>query len=534
MKKKLLTIMASGLAVIAVSVTLPSCNPKSLTDIGLSTNAVNDLIPNYLFTSIVTNMANGSNGSLQQGMQYTSYYKDVPDIGGKQYNYLGGPGFGAYTGNLSRIQQLDAALTSPNDVNKKAINKIIKVWTLHYLTDAVGDIPYKEANQGFNGNFKPKYDTQQEVYNEMFADLDAALTSFDATKPSYGTADVLYNGDITKWKKFGYTLMLRLAMHLTKADPALAKTMAVKALTGGVMTADADMAVYTKFSSTFPNGRAPYGEYSSTQDGDNSQGAKMASTWVNHMKATKDPRLAVIAVVWKKVSNGVYTADTSAAVQRGMIPGGVFGKPTDFDTFSEFSPLWWNRDGAPAILLSPAEAYLNTAEAVVRGWWTGTTAAEAYKQGVSAAMRSWKLFPSVSNGGFTFTGNISQAQIDSYLKSGYPWNDAATTADKIKQIATQKWISLMGDEQEVWTNWRITGYPTFKFKNWSGTSGVEGNQPYPGSVTGGEMFRRMPYPDERATNNENQIEALTRQGFPTAVNGTQTDALLARMWIDKP
>src|SRR4051812_1207741 len=80
MKKKLLKIMASGLALIAVSASLPSCNPESLTNIGLSTSAVNDLIPNYLFTSIATGLANGSNGSLQQGMQYTSFYKDVPDI----------------------------------------------------------------------------------------------------------------------------------------------------------------------------------------------------------------------------------------------------------------------------------------------------------------------------------------------------------------------------------------------------------------------------------------------------------------------
>jgi hypothetical protein len=533
MKKKFLKIM-SGLAMIAAGIAISSCNSKSLTDIGLSTNAVNDLLPNPLFTSIVSSLSNGSNGNLGQGMQYVAYYKDVPDIGGKQYNYLGGPGFGVYTGKWNQIKQLDAVLTSPNDVNKKAINKIIRVWSIQTVTDALGDIPYSEAMKGSEGNFRPKYDTQKEVYNQMFAELEAACNSFDASKPSYGTADVVYKGDINKWKKFGYTLMLRLAMHLSKADPATGKIWAAKALTGGVMTADADVAVYTKFSATFTNGRAPYGEYSSTQDGDNSQGGKMATTFINHLKATKDPRLAVIAVVWKKVSTGVYTADTNAAVQKGMIPGGVFGKPTNFDTFSEYSPLWWNREGAPSMILSPAEAYLLTSEAIVRGWWATGTAKEAYDNGVKAAMRFWRTYPAVSNGGFTFTGNITDAQINSYLLNGYPYNASATQADQIKQIITQRWVSLIGDDLEVWTNWRRTGYPVLKFKNWSGTSGVEGNLAYPGSVTGGEMFRRMPYPDERATNNDNQVAALTRQGFPATVNGTQTDALLAKMWIDKP
>ena len=69
---------------------------------------------------------------------------------------------------------------------------------------------------------------------------------------------------------------------------------------------------------------------------------------------------------------------------------------------------------------------------------------------------------------------------------------------QIKQIMTQKWVSMIGDDQEIWTDWRRTGYPVFQFKNWSGTSGVQGNLAYPGSVTGGEMFRRMPYPDEKS------------------------------------
>src|SRR3546814_13769804 len=98
------------------------------------------------------------------------------------------------------------------------------------------------------------------------------------------------------------------------------------------MVSDDDMAIYTEFSSVYTNSAAPYGEYSSTQDGDNSQGAKLSTTFVNQLKSTKDPRLAVIGVVWTPAGDGVYVADTSAAVQKGMVPGGVFGKPADFDT----------------------------------------------------------------------------------------------------------------------------------------------------------------------------------------------------------
>ncbi len=504
---------------------LPSCNSDALTDLNRNPNVIDFKVPDYLFTNILLNCSWNS-GSLMDGMHYSARYKDVPDIGGKQYDYITGPGFTPYSTQLNRIQQCMDELNSPDDVNRIAALRIMRVYTYHVLTDAMGDIPYSEAQQALAGNYKPKYDTQQDIYNAMFSELENAIAMMDDSKPGFKGADVFYGGDLLRWKKFANTLMLRLAMRLSNKDEVTAKARALQAINGGLLEDFTDIA-YLKFSSTATNPRAPYTEYQATQDPDNAQGGKVASTFVDQLKNTRDPRAHVLLVVWTK-EGSVYVPDTTRAVQRGMVPGAVMGYPDDFETYSEFSPLWWNRDSSPLLVLGPAEAYLLLAEAVLRGWYTGISEKEAYDLAVTNAMKQWTLWPRVT-GLAPNINTISQAETEKYLASGYPYNTEGSFEERLEQISIQKWVSLIGDSYEIWSNWRRTGYPDFSWKNW------EGSQPYPGSVTGGEFFRRMPLPDESASNHENQQEALARQGFPLDVKiKAQADALLGRVWWDKP
>jgi hypothetical protein len=504
---------------------LPACNTTELKDLNTNPDRIETANADYIFSGIVLDMIN-TNEELNQAMQYTSMYGTVGDVGGKQFTFPVGS-FAIYTTQLNRIQQCMEALKNTGEINKLAICRILRADTYHRLTDAYGDVPYTDASKALEGNYKPKYDTQQSIYNDLFKELDEAALSFDPAKPSFGASDVLYNGSVVKWKKYAYTLMLRLGMRLTKVDPATAQQWVKKAIAGGVMTEPSDMA-YLKYSAAYPNPRAPWAEYAVTQDGDNANGYKWSSTFINQLKSTKDPRLGVLSVVWTKTGT-VYVPDTTLAVQRGMIPGSVFGKPADFSTYSEPSPIWWNHDTSPLLILGPAEAYLLLAEAALRGWYTGLTEKQAYDLGVTRAMQQWTLWPNVT----TLAPNnntITQAQISSYLSGGYAYKTVGSFDQKLEQISIQKWVSLMGDSYEVWSNWRRTGYPVMTWKNWL-VNGVPG--PYPGSVTGGEMFRRLPYPDETLTNNENQQEALKRQGFSTDVKVAPTDLLLTRVWWDK-
>lgn len=511
MKVKFLKLLLVSVIIVLIS----SCNKASLTDLNKNPNATETAVPDYLFTGAILATPAFNYSVLAEGMQYFSTYKEVPAIGDKFYSFNGtvAPFDSFYVSKLNRLSQLEALLQGPDDVNKNALVQILKVYEFHQLTDVAGDIPYSEALKG-KANLTPKYDTQKDIYTDMLNKLDAAASALDPSKPSFGNADLFYKGDVTKWKKFAYTLMLRLAMRLTNVDADMSRNWVQKAIAGGVITSDADIAKISYANvagAQNPQVRSMLDGNYISPGGDNVEGGKYAATFIDYLKSTKDPRLGVISVVWVPTSTG-YTADNSFNIQRGMVSGSLNTKPTDFDTYSEPSPLVVNV-AAPIIILGPSEAYLLLAEAALRGWYSNLTAQQAYDKGVEAGMTQWALYPTVGN----ISGSISEDQINEYLSLN-PYNSSGTFEQQLEQISTQKWVSLFGNDYEVYSNWRRTGYPVLAPVN------------YPGNVTGGKMFRRFSIPNsENLTNHENYLDALQRQGF-AELNG---DNLLTRVWWDK-
>lgn len=118
------------------------------------------------------------------------------------------------------------------------------MYLYHRITDLYGDIPYTEAAKAYTDKiFLPKYDSQELIYKDMLKELDEAASALDAAKIGFGKADLIYNGDIVKWKKFAYSLMLRLGLRLTKVDVNLSKDWVTKAINGGVILNSADNAI---------------------------------------------------------------------------------------------------------------------------------------------------------------------------------------------------------------------------------------------------------------------------------------------------
>lgn len=507
-----------GVAIIASASVFVSCNKDNLTDLNKPINAVDYAIPANMFTAALLNTPRDNYSVLSQGMQYFSTYKEVPAIGDKFYSFNGTEAdFTTYTGRLNLLHQLNVALDD-SKVNEKSMVRILRAYSYHQLTDVAGDIPYSEAVRGDEEKIlSPKYDTQRDIYLDMLKELDESATALNVGGSNFGNADLFYKGDVDKWKKFAYTLMLRLGMRLTEVDADLAEEWVKKAIAGGVMTDDADIAKISYANAT--GGMNPKiqgswlnGNYLNPQDVDNVEGGKYAATFIDYLKATNDPRLPVISVVWQKPTGATaYSANNDPLVQRGMVSGSLNTKPLDFDTYSEPSPLVLNV-AAPIVIMGPAEAYLLLAEAALRGWYTGSTAAEAYALGVKAGMTQWALWPAIAPS----NNIIDQQQIDDYLAAN-PYPAAGTFEEQLEEISVQKWIVLFGDDYEIYANWRRTGYPVLAQVN------------YPGNVTGGKMFRRFSIPlSENLTNQTNYLEALQRQGFVESTG----DNLLGRVWWD--
>ncbi len=398
--------------------------------------------------------------------------------------------------------------------NVHQIGRIMKAMIMERITDLYGDVPYFGAGKGYyDNNFFPVYDKQQDIYADLLKEVDEAVTALDdaGDKPA---GDVFYNGDLDKWRKFGNSLMLRMAMRLTKVDPNTAQSIVTK-VQGKTMLSNADNAIVMHDLS---GSRATVNRNSQVLVGDGGQEnyyVKWSKTFIDFLKSTNDPRLGKVAVTQlylkdaDKTQNGVGNADP--AVQKGMpngkdlsgIPAQTIGSDPSYTSFPDYSspsPYMIKKDG-PTFILTYGETELLLADAAQR-FGTGD-AATHYNNGVKAAMTCMGQYdPAMA---------IADGVADTYL-TAHPYN--AATGDQM--INTQYWAlnNTLLNFYESWFNWRRTGFPAL-------TPVV-----YPNNATNGTIPRRFPYPSFEASSNP-----VNYKTAHDAVPGG--DVLTSRVWWDK-
>ncbi|KQN28547.1 hypothetical protein ASE92_19470 [Pedobacter sp. Leaf41] len=399
--------------------------------------------------------------------------------------------------------------------NVHQIGRIWKALMFQRLTDLYGDIPYFDAGKGYyTGNLYPKYDAQQAIYADLLKEVDEAGTALTAGGDAV-TGDLIYGGDVNKWKRFAASLMLRMAMRLTKADATLAQSYITKAV-GKTMTGDADNALFKHDAN---GGRVTQNRAAQVLLGDGGQEnfyTRWSSTFINYLKANNDPRLGKVAVTKlyltdvTKAQNSAFI--TTASVQKGMPNGkdlsGIAGRDvrqdasyTDFTDYSSPNPGMLKRDGN-TIILTYAETELLWAEAAQR-FNIGGSAAAHYNAGVTAAMTYLSQFdPSMA---------LNAGDAAAYL-TAHPY----VAANGLEMISTQYWAHTitMLDFYETWSNWRRTGLPALV------------PIVYPNTNTGGSIPRRFPYPLIEGVSN-----AANYKTASAAVPGG--DKLVGRVWWDK-
>ena len=204
------------------------------------------------------------------------------------------------------------------------------------VTDYYGPIPY--TKEGTAGATTP-YDSQQTVYNAFFAQLDTAvtnLTTYTKANPGlkpFAKFDMVYGGDYTEWIKYANSLRLRLAMHIVNADPATAKTQALKAINdpGGLILTNADNAAV--------NGILSYHNpiwWIGTSWTDLCVGASLTS----YLNGYNDPRASKMI---SPASAPAAIAGQYVGIRAGTPVGGKpmyngYSQP-NYDVISEYSPM---------------------------------------------------------------------------------------------------------------------------------------------------------------------------------------------------
>jgi len=421
---------------------------------------------------------------------------------------LGGTIWQAYYRDVIRNTRdvIEHTKNNPERANLMHMARILQAYTFMILTDTYGDIPYTEGGLGYiNQLFLPKYDAQQAIYTDIIKELTEATAALNANG-AIEAADILYGGNIAKWKKFGYSLLLRAGMRLSKVDAGKAQSTALAAFNGGVILLNADNAMVRHDA----NYLGPIGNMLNGTEGANFY---LTKPFVDSLKKTNDPRLPAIAIRYLGAKSGAeQTVDkgtTDPTKQIGMPMGKDNGTIVaaaaadglaSFYEYSQVDRRRMTKGTAPVFLVTAAQTHLLLAEAAQRGWITTGTAQSYYNAGVTAHMEQMASFDLAST--------VSPGAIGTYLTAN-PFNPASA----LQQINTQYWIASFLNGPETWANFRRTGFPALAAN------------PYTGDIPAGTFIRRLTYPvSEISANTTNVNEAITRQG---------PDKLETKVWWDK-
>ena len=375
---------------------------------------------------------------------------------------------------LETEKALPPIMTTEVYNNKKAVNELLSVYAYYHLVSTFGNVPYKDA---LNIDIiQPKYDDAATIYADLIKRLDAALALLTPTSDGYGAADIMFNGDMAKWKMFGNSLKMKMGMLIIDSDPATATAM-ILAAAPNVATSNSDN-LQMKFLSSPPNTNPIWEDLVQSGRFD----FVASNIIMNKMKALNDPR---IPLFFEKNSLGTYT-------------GGTYGSANTYINFSAPSATI-TKPEYPLTYFSYSEMEFYKAEAVARGIAVGGSIIQHYNNAIDASITEWG-------------GSLS----DALAYRTQPGVNYATAPGTYKQkIGEQSWLALYNRGFDAWTQWRRLDYPQLQ----PSADGLFANGETPGVPV------RFTYPTVE--------QNLNKANYTAAAAAIGKDQVTQKLWFDK-
>ncbi|MDO5663737.1 MAG: SusD/RagB family nutrient-binding outer membrane lipoprotein [Bacteroidia bacterium] len=389
--------------------------------------------------------------------------------------------------------------------NKTGVNfawaQILRIQAMQRLTDMYGPLPYSKIT---GEDLKTSYDTQEEVYKNMFNDLNEAIATFKsyiASNPQgkpFGSFDKVYGGDMNKWFKFANSLKLRMAIRIRYANSQFAQQMGEEAVRSGVITSNADNAKEIYAKNPIEVMWNSYGD------------ARLAADMDAFLNGYKDPRASSYAQ-----KSHIEGAERNIV---GLRSGANVTNQENARKYS--SPVAATND--PVLWLSAAEVAFCRAEGALAGWaGMGGSAEELYNEGIKLSFEQWGASGADN---YIVDEALSQSAYTDPLKVGgdqaavstitIKWKSSDSAEKQLERLITQKWIALWPNGHEAWCEIRRTGYPQIF--------------PLAQSTNYGTMkvANRIPFNSNEYINNRTNVEAAV------AVMGGKDD-YATKMWWQK-
>ncbi|KGE14555.1 SusD/RagB family nutrient-binding outer membrane lipoprotein [Sphingobacterium deserti] len=476
---------------LALSLVFSACD-KNFEELNTNPNAILRVTPDLLLPTIIRSSVNQVMGDgwgignivIQQTAKIQFVNTD---------RYIWGDQSGTWNGLytvLRDVNNLEQLSETAGQNNYRGISLVMKSWIYSVLTDAYGDVPYSQAIQGKSDQrFTPAYDPQEQIYAGIIADLEEANNLLGSTEEVI-VGDILYAGNISRWKKLANALHLRYLMRISGRQNVSAQ---IRGILG-------DAAKYPIFESNEDNGTLRYLPELPNQFPVHTYRVgsfdefRLSKTLGDKLAAYGDPRVQVFA---RPTAASAGSANPQyAGVPNGLDDVAALNYNGGVQNISRIGNLYFEGaiserglNVARGYIMAYPELQFILAEAAAKGLISGSAKAY-YESGVSAAFE----------------------MVDTNMPAGYLMQEgvAFQDAQSLERIGTQKWIGLFFTGLEAWFDWRRTGYPALQ----AGPSNQNNNR----------IPVRFAYPlSEQSLNAQSRAAAVARQG---------TDDINTAVWWD--
>jgi hypothetical protein len=362
--------------------------------------------------------------------------------------------FEIYGGALTTYERLIEAAEKTGSKSYVGISKIMKAYVFGIATDTWGDVPYSQALQG-EKFANPRLDSQEDIYKgnatlgikSIFDLIREGIADLDATSPiNPTTEDLVYGGNLTNWKRAGYSLMLKFAMQMSDREPTLATSIINEVMAANLFISTNAQNLAVRFGGS-TGSQSPIFTWTYVSLFQNDM---MGSTgYLNLLQGLNDPRLPLI-----------YTQPTTPGVYL-TYPNGFIGTLGAVASRSKWGTAITGVNGVgPIRLVTAAMVNFILAEAKLRlpGVNIVPTAQSLFQAGITAHMQDMGVAAAAQTTYITAVGTLT-----------------GTPTQQLQQIITQKYIANTGNGLEGWNDYRRTGFPNFP--EHLNAVGIDGKRP---------------------------------------------------------
>ncbi|MEI6948667.1 SusD/RagB family nutrient-binding outer membrane lipoprotein [Paraflavisolibacter sp. H34] len=494
-------------AVLLFSLALSSCT-KDFQEINTDLNTTPNALPQQLLapalvSTLQYNMLRNRNFN-NELMQVTV---DLGDGEGKVFRYDYRSTWADYLYNgwyteLTNFKDLYKIASGELNDNKsyRGISLICQSWIYSLITDTYGDVPYFQSNQARDSLiYEPAFTPQKEIYADIFKKLEEANNLLRENAAIVGASDPVYGGNVSRWRKFGNSLYLRLLLRVSgKAEAAegskakIREIVEEKAADYPVMTSNDESAILRW------TGAAPYTSPLLTVREQDFRAPGIASFFIGNLVDWNDPRIDIPTYGTNGINRWAIAPSGGQflGVPSGYAPGDNPVKKSYFYSTTSTSTLM--SEPLAGMMMNYAELKFILAEAAAKGW-IGGSAGTYYTEGAQNSITLWLPTWSVPINDFLVAADMQ-------------WDENAPLEQKMERIHLQKYYALFLTDLQQWFEYRRTGHPKLP----KGT-GLRNN---------GEMPSRMTYPV--------YVQSTNPTHYKAAVAAQGADVITTKVWWQKP